>query len=266
MDGKTAAIVLGGGAAVAALAGVTYAFLQPPAPNPPAVVTSASPNPSPQETPVSPPVASPPGSAKPAQSLTASPTVPKPEATTQPAGESAQPIRKVESCVVKMALVDSPSPPANVRSAPQVAAGNVVGQVKNGTFLAVTDVQGDWFKISTPTSGWISKGQTQSGCNQKVEQVSFAPNTDKFTISDRFIGAGTHRYRLNLGKGQTMTLQATKGPLPLLMGPEGKTIGGGDMHSDKTTWTGELPVTGDYTIQLESNYKGYKYAFQVQVK
>jgi hypothetical protein len=33
-----------------------------------------------------------------------------------------------------------------------------------------------------------------------------------------------------------------------------------------TSWSGELAMTGDYTLELDSNYKGYKYSFSVQVK
>jgi hypothetical protein len=83
-------------------------------------------------------------------------------------------------------------------------------------------------------------------------------------IADHFIGVGTHTYRLNLGQGQTLTLTSDKGPLPAVIAPNGKFLIG--MDEKQETWSGQLTATGDYTIQMESNFKGYKYAFSIKVK
>ena len=109
--------------------------------------------------------------------------------------------------------------------------------------------------------GWVAKNITLSGCNQKEERVKFANNRNDTTISDEFIGTGSHVYKLYLLKGQTLTLTAQKGPRPTVISPNGKTL---VTSSDQaTSWSGKLPESGDYQVTLESYFKGYNYAFEV---
>jgi Bacterial SH3 domain len=163
-----------------------------------------------------------------------------------------------------MAKVDDPNPPMNVRSLPETSsASTVLGQLKNGTFITIVDEQANWFQISTPIKGWVAKVNTDSNCNQKVERVSFPDGGTSALIADYFIGTGTHSYRLNLAKGQTLSIGSDRGPLPAIITPDGKFL---SSMSEAGTWSGTLPSTGDYTLQMESNFKGYKYAFSVKVK
>ncbi|PSB25245.1 SH3 domain-containing protein [Stenomitos frigidus] len=174
--------------------------------------------------------------------------------------------RTIESCVVRMALVNDPNPPLNVRSAPTTEADNVVGQLKNGTFVTVDDDQNGWLQIKTPLNGWISKQRTTNGCNQKVERLSLSADGTAMPIADRFIGTGSHRYLFPVNKGQTLTITRDRGPFPVIIAPDGSVLLGHEKDEKRSSWSGELSQTGDYAIELESNFRGYRYAFSIQMK
>ena len=253
MDTK-AILIAAGLTGVAAVTGVTSAVMQSQDPQLPTAAPTAivSPISKPIDKPIEgttpPPVAEP---VKPTEPL---PSKPQPETAS----------RKVETCEITMAKVADSNPPLNVRSNPTITPDNVVGKLKNGTFVTVTNQSDGWFAITTPVKGWIAKNQTDSDCNEKTERVSFGAGGDSVTISERFVGTGSHRYRFNLGKDQTLSVISDRGPLPMILAPNGKELRGTDDR--QTSWTGELAITGDYTLELDSNYKGYKYSFSVQVK
>ncbi len=170
-------------------------------------------------------------------------------------------LNKVERCETTMAKINDPNPPANVRSQPNTDSASIVGTVRNGTFVTVTDSNDGWLKISTPTKGWVSKKIALSGCNQKEERVTFAKGSTKATIADEFIGTGSHSYQMYLLKGQTVRLRSQRGPRPTLLSPQGRELAA--TADSSAPWSGKLDQSGDYKIILESNFKGYKYAFEV---
>lgn len=172
----------------------------------------------------------------------------------------------VPTCVVQMARVNDPNPPLNVRSSPQVQSNNVVSSLKNGTYVSVISEKAGWFQIQTPTKGWISKTRTQYGCNQKSADLSLASQTRPLVVRDRFIGTGTHQYRFSGTQGQTLTLIRQKGPLPNLIAPQGQFLAIEDDRESVTSWSGKLPATGSYSLQLDSNFRGYDYRFSVQLR
>ena len=172
--------------------------------------------------------------------------------------------RTIERCETSMAKIDDPNPPANVRSAPEATTPEtVVGTLRNGTFVTIVDDQKDWFKISTPLKGWVAKRITQSGCNQKVERIQFGRGQSGLVLEDQFIGTGSHDYILRFTKGQTLQLTAQNGPLPTLVTPSGKILT--PLRDNLPTWSGTLPATGEYKVIFESNFKGYKYATALDV-
>jgi hypothetical protein len=128
-------------------------------------------------------------------------------------------------------------------------------------FVMIVDQRDDWFKISTPMKGWVAKKITLSGCNRKEERVKFAKNRKDTTIADEFIGSGSHSYQLYLLKGQTLTLNPQKGPRPTVIAPNGNVLV--ESSDESASWSGKLPQSGNYQITLDSNFKGYNYAFEV---
>jgi uncharacterized protein YgiM (DUF1202 family) len=169
-------------------------------------------------------------------------------------------LNKVERCETTMAKINDPNPPANVRSQPNTDSASVVGTLKNGTFVTVINSNDGWLKISTPTKGWVSKTIALSGCNQKEERVAFAKGSTKTTIADEFIGTGSHTYQMYLLKGQTLRLRSQRGPRPMILSPQGRELVATDSAAP---WSGKLDQSGDYKIILDSNFKGYRYAFEV---
>lgn len=172
--------------------------------------------------------------------------------------------RTPQICKVTMARVLERS--LDVRSSPKIETNNVIGQIQPQSFIAVKTEQNDWLELSNPIQGWIPKALVESTCNQKVERVRFARNTDAATIRDRFIGSGHHQYLLRATKAQIMTIKATKGVVPSVIAPDGKRIAAGDNYPLDQPLTLELPSSGDYTLELDSNFKGYTYEFLIQIK
>lgn len=164
-----------------------------------------------------------------------------------------------------MARVNDSESPLNVRSSPNAASKeNIVGQLKDGTYVEIEDKQNGWYKITGETPGWIAQSKTESNCTEKIERVEFSQGQTSIEIVDRFIGVGTHTYRFNLAQGQQLTVTRNRQVFPRIVSPNGKDLASFD--EDRKTWTGEVPVTGDYSIVFESNYKGYDYAVVVEAR
>ncbi len=179
------------------------------------------------------------------------------------ANSSSEDLNKVGRCEITMAKISDPNPPANVRSQPKMDSASIVGSLKNGTFVTVVNSNEGWLKISTPTKGWVSKQIALSGCNQKEERVTFAKGSTQTTIADEFIGTGSHTYQMYLLKGQTVRLRSQRGPRPTLLSPQGRELVA--TADSAAPWSGKLDQSGDYKIILDSNFKGYKYSFEVVV-
>ncbi len=273
------ALIIASLTGVAAIAGGTIAMVQPNDPTPIVISTTTRPSPPPLTTPltVKPPKLNPsntensqPGNSQPEDSQPeASRPVEKPEVEKPPAEKPAsQPIkssRTVENCETTMARVEDPSPPANIRSKPNgTSPDTIVGTVKNGTYLTVIDEQSDWYKISTPQKGWVAKRITAHGCNTKIERITFGRDETYTALTDEFIGTGIHDYRLRLLKGQKLRVFAQKGPLPTLVAPDGRELN--TLTDEADVWSGTLKVSGDYKVIYNSNFKGYKYATEIEAR
>ncbi len=187
--------------------------------------------------------------------------------TPQPRVAKAASLKKEVCTRANMAIVADPNPPLNVRSSPKVEPDNIVGNLENGTRVSVVSDRNGWFQINSPVKGWIAKNRTQSSCTRMRVRVSFASGGNSATISDRIIGGGEHQYLLRLRKGQTMSVNSNKGSFPTIIAPDGKILAGDPYtDADRSEWTGNLPVSGDYKLQFESNGAGFEYGFSVQVK
>jgi len=121
--------------------------------------------------------------------------------------------------------------------------------------------------LSSPVEGWVAKNRTQSSCTQMRVRITFPEGQNSTTVSDRLIGGGEHQYFLRLANGQTMTVTTNKGPFPTIIAPDGKILAGDPYtDADRTRWTGRLPLSGDYTLQFDSNAAGYEYGFTIQLR
>ncbi|MBE9033067.1 SH3 domain-containing protein [filamentous cyanobacterium LEGE 11480] len=260
---KTSALVLAGLLGAGTIAGGTMAVRREPA-APPPKPTIAAPSPTAPTVIAAPDIAVPtpnePTAAAPKPVQT--PIAPTPKRTKPPVTVPGKLVRKVTSCKVLMAIVKDANPPLNVRSGPSTT-DKIVGTINDGAFVSVKQEQNGWLEIATP-AGWIAKSKTASRCGHKVEQVSFGRGNTGAAISDEFLGSGSHKYKMTLGKGQNLTIKGAVGPMPAVVSPEGKYIVG--MDQAQGSWSTQLPSSGEYTFELDSNFKGYKYDFVVEVQ
>jgi len=172
----------------------------------------------------------------------------------------------VENCRISMAVVDDPEPPLNVRSSPEVQDGNIVGQLDNDTFISVVNEDQGWLQISSPVEGWVAKNRTNSSCANVETPINFLQGGSSAIIRGEIIGGGSHRYTLNAGSGQTLTVESRQQVFPRIVTPDGELLAGDPYTENLTEWTGELPQTGEYTLELDSNFRGYEYEFLVKVE
>ncbi len=181
---------------------------------------------------------------------------PKPGSSDPDSSKPLQPDR----CDTSMAKVSDPNPPLNVRSTPDTSS-NITGKLQNGTYVTIEDETPDWYRIKSPTPGWIAKSKTVHACTEKREQLTLLPTQ---TIRGEFIGSGHHDYPLTLKSGQVLTLTPTKGPRPGLIDPSGKVLQ--PMSEETSAIVFNPQIDGDYTVYLESRFKGYGYEFAIGVK
>ena len=168
-------------------------------------------------------------------------------------------------CKITQAVVSDPNPPLNVRSSPQLSDSKIVGKLNNNTFVSVAEEQNGWLRITDPP-GWIAKNRTESSCSNVNQPINFLPGGDEAIVKGRIIGGGSHSYIIRAAKGQTMTVRNRKDVFPLIIAPGGTLLAGNPSEGNETEWTGKVPVTGNYTLQLDSNFRGYEYEFLVQVR
>ncbi|MEG5037715.1 MULTISPECIES: SH3 domain-containing protein [unclassified Microcoleus] len=169
-------------------------------------------------------------------------------------------------CKITQAVVSDPNPPLNVRSSPQVRGSQIVGKLKNNTFVSVAEEQNGWLRITDPVPGWVAKRRTESSCSNVNQPINFLPGGDEAIVKGRIIGGGSHSYRIRVRKGQTMTVRNRQEVFPQIITPGGKLLAGDPYQGNETEWTGKVPVTGSYTLQLDSNFRGYEYEFSVKLQ
>ncbi|MBD2039608.1 SH3 domain-containing protein [Microcoleus sp. FACHB-672] len=235
-------------AGLACLAGLLATACTPP---------TDSPLPLPSETPAQAPAQAP---TQPAQ------TTPVKAAPANVPPAAGQPQASNPKCEISNAKINDPKPPTNIRSSPEVKPNNIVGKVENGRVVSVKSEKNGWLQITEPITGWISKSVAETECKEKNQPISFPPNRNSATISGRFIGTGTHKYTLKANQGQTLTVTSLKGSFPAIYGPDGKYLGGDPNITNSPPWTGKLPATGQYSLVLESYFKGYDYQFSAELK
>lgn len=267
---KSVTYVLAGLIGAGAVAGATLAVIQQPqiSPSPrPTSVQSSEPTASSSSNPATDKLKSTPRPDD-ANPVPVKPTQPTATTEAQPTRQQTSPsrprqtVRQVKSCQVLMAIVNDTNPPLNVRSQPSTDS-RIVGTLQDGMFVSVKQEQNGWFEIAEP-AGWIAKSKTVSQCGQKVEQVQFGAGQTGATIADEFFGSGSHKYKLSLAAGQALSLQGNVGPMPAVIAPNGQYLVGMD-DSRSQNWSTKLPASGEYTFELDSNFRGYKYEFSINV-
>ncbi len=170
-------------------------------------------------------------------------------------------------CEIKMAVVADPEPPLNVRSSPEVKEGNIVGQLNNNTFVSVADEQRGWFRITSPVAGWVAKNRTESSCAIVNKKIAFFPGGNEAIVRGEIIGGGSHSYKIEASQGQTLTIENYKDIFPVIITPNEQLLSNSPTPGTEVKqWKGELPITGEYTLQLDSNFRGFEYEFLIEIE
>lgn len=173
-------------------------------------------------------------------------------------------IPSIPDCEIKMAVVADPEPPLNVRSSPEVKEGNIVGQLNNNTFVSVADEQRGWLRITSPVAGWVAKNRTESSCAIVNKKITFFPGGNEAIVRGKIIGGGSHNYKIEASQGQTLAIENYKDVFPVIITPDGQPLSNSPTPGTEVKqWKGELPITGEYTLQLESNLRGFEYEFSI---
>ena len=177
---------------------------------------------------------------------------------------------QTERCSISQAIVSDPNPPLNVRSSPNTDADNVVGKINNGSWVIVSAEQDGWLEIKAagdlPIEGWIAKNRTRSACNLKNASIQFPRQGGTVAIADQFVGTGSHEYSFKAESGQTLSITNRQTVFPMLLGPDGKPVIPGPYGDTRESWSGQLPASGTYKIAFESNFKGYEYDVEVELR
>jgi len=170
-------------------------------------------------------------------------------------------------CKINMAIVDDPEAPLNVRKSPEVKEGNIVGQLNNNTFVSVADEQSGWLRITNPVTGWVAKNLTRSSCATVDKTITFSPRGDTAIVRGEIIGTGNHSYRLRMIQGQTLIIKNFGDVFPVIISPDGQLMAKEpNVEARESEWTGIMPVSGVYTLQLDSNFRGFEYEFSVLIE
>jgi len=174
---------------------------------------------------------------------------------------------RVLSCQTTGGLVNDPNGPLNIRSEPDASADNVVGTVPDGAPVSIVGERDNWWQLDAPTAGWVSQNLVESYCNEKIARIELPPNADSVTLRDRFVGTGYHHYQLDARAGQRLTIEAIDdSPLPFVLTPDDRDLTEGAPNAAVALWSGQLPADGDYTLVFDSNFRGYAYEVEVEVR
>lgn len=170
-------------------------------------------------------------------------------------------------CQIDMAIVDDPEAPLNVRNSPEVTEDNIISQLNNNTFVSVADEKSGWLQITNPVTGWVAKNRTRSSCAKVDQTITFSPEGDIAIVKGEIIGTGSHNYRVRMLQGQTLTIRNLGDAFPAIISPDGQLMTREpNVEGQESEWAGIIPVSGVYTLQLDSNFRGFEYQFLVQIE
>jgi hypothetical protein len=96
-----------------------------------------------------------------------------------------------------------------------------------------------------------------------TERVSFAAGATGTTVSNSLPENKSKRYLLECNSGQNMTVSVQDGQVSAaIIAPNGEKVG---TANSTTPWQGQLPSSGDYTIEISGDNKA-NYGVKIEVK
>ncbi|HKP72051.1 MAG TPA: hypothetical protein VJT82_03875 [Pyrinomonadaceae bacterium] len=102
-----------------------------------------------------------------------------------------------------------------------------------------------------------------------TKRVRFPRGRTTAVFKNAVVRGTTDRYILGAKSGQTMTVHVTakeKNAAFTIYTPQGGTLAGAGEGEDATDWTGELPQTGDYVIEVGGTRGNASYTLEVTIR
>jgi hypothetical protein len=112
-------------------------------------------------------------------------------------------------------------------------------------------------------------GGTLSAPAGKTQRVRFARGRTTAVLKGAVVRATQDRYILGAREGQTMIVHITsreKNAVFTILDPSGTALAGTDEGSDAMDWTGELPLSGDYSIWVSPTRGNATYTLEVTIR
>ncbi|MGD1704881.1 hypothetical protein [Dapis sp. BLCC M229] len=97
--------------------------------------------------------------------------------------------------------------------------------------------------------------------------ITFSSESNTAIVRGEIIGAGSHNYRVRMIQGQILTIRNFGDVFPAIISPDGQLmVRETNVEGNENEWTGIIPVSGVYTLQLDSHLRGYEYEFLVLIE
>ena len=103
----------------------------------------------------------------------------------------------------------------------------------------------------------------------KTQRVKFARGRTTAVLSGAVVRGTNDRYILGARAGQTMIVHITareKNAVFTILGPDGTALEGTEEGVDAKDWTGELPLSGDYSIWVSPSRGNATYTLEVTIR
>ncbi|MCA1574058.1 MAG: hypothetical protein LC770_05875 [Acidobacteria bacterium] len=103
----------------------------------------------------------------------------------------------------------------------------------------------------------------------KTQRVRFGRGRTTAILKGAVVRGTQDRYILGARAGQTMIVNVTsreKNAVFTILGPDATALEGTDEGLDATDWTGELPLSGDYSIWVSPTRGNATYTLEVTIR
>lgn len=103
----------------------------------------------------------------------------------------------------------------------------------------------------------------------KTQRVRFARGRTTAVLKGAVVRATRDRYILGASEGQTMIVHITsleENAVFKITDPRGRALPGAEEDADTTDWTGELPMSGDYSIWVSPSRGNATYTLEVTIR
>jgi hypothetical protein len=123
--------------------------------------------------------------------------------------------------------------------------------------------------LSISVNGFPQGGGTLKPPTGITRRVRFARGRTTAILKGAVVQGTKDRYILGAGAGQTMIVHVSsraKNAVFTILGPDATALQGTDEGTDATDWTGELPLSGDYSIWVSPTRGNAIYTLEITIR